>query len=66
MFRYATRAMAQLAATYPDHAVSAREVGEQQHISAKYLEQILRALKAAGLIHAIRGKEAVSRPRRRR
>ncbi len=56
-FRYGTRAVVQLAATQPERAVSVREVGQQQHISPKYLEHILQALKAAGLVHAIHGKQ---------
>jgi Rrf2 family protein len=53
--RYGARAMTQVAAAYPDRAVSVREVGEEQNISPKYLEHILRGLKAAGLVRAIRG-----------
>lgn len=55
-FRYGARAMAQLAAA-SNQAVSVRELGEQLSISPKYLEQILRRLKAAGLVTAVRGKE---------
>jgi Rrf2 family protein len=54
--RYGARAMIQLAADYPDRAVSVREVGEQQNLSPKYLEHILQALKAAGLVRVVRGK----------
>lgn len=64
-FRYGARAMAELAAAYPEHAVSVRMLAEQQHLSPKYLEQILRALKAAGLVQAVRGKAggyALTRP----
>ena len=57
IFRYGARALVQLAATYPDRAVSAREIGEKQGISAKYLEQILRVLKSRGLVRAVRGKQ---------
>jgi Rrf2 family protein len=53
--RYGARAVTQLAAAYPHRAVSVREVAEEQDISPKYLEHILRALKASGLIHAVRG-----------
>ncbi len=56
-FRYGARAMAGLGAAYPERAVSARQLGEQERVSAKYLEQILRALKAAGLVQAVRGRE---------
>jgi Rrf2 family transcriptional regulator, cysteine metabolism repressor len=57
--------MASLAAAYPEGTVSVRELGEQLSISPKYLEQILRALKASGLIEAVRGKQggyALGRP----
>jgi Rrf2 family transcriptional regulator, cysteine metabolism repressor len=57
IFRYGVRAMVQLAATHSDRAVSVRDIGEKQAISAKYLEQILRALKARGLVQAVRGKQ---------
>jgi Rrf2 family protein len=35
--------------------VSLREVGELEGISAKYLEHIMRALRTAGLVKAVRG-----------
>jgi Rrf2 family protein len=54
--RYGARAMIELAAAYPDHAVSVREVGQQQNLSPKYLERILQALKAAGLVKVVRGR----------
>jgi Rrf2 family transcriptional regulator, cysteine metabolism repressor len=54
-FRYGARAVVELAAAYPDRAVSVREIGEQQGISAKFLEHILGILKAAGLVQAVRG-----------
>ena len=49
--------MADLGDAYPDHAVSVRELGEHERVSPKYLEQILRSLKAAGLVQAVRGRE---------
>ncbi len=55
--RYGARAVAYLAGAYPGRAVSAREIGEKLRISAKYLEHILRALKAAGLVQAVHGKQ---------
>ncbi len=54
--RYGARALIELAAAYPERAVSVREVGEQQKISPKYLEHILQSLKAAGLVQVVRGK----------
>lgn len=53
--RYGSRALVELAAAYPERAVSVREVAQVQHISAKYLEHIMTTLKAAGLIKAVRG-----------
>ena len=53
--RYGSRALVELATAYPGRAVSVREVAQTQHISVKYLEHIMTALKAAGLIKAVRG-----------
>jgi Rrf2 family transcriptional regulator, cysteine metabolism repressor len=47
----------EIASAYPDRVVSVREVSEQQAISAKYLEQILRPLRAAGFVRSARGKQ---------
>ena len=55
--RYGARAMTQVASAHPDRAVSVREVAEQQAISPKYLEQIFRPLRVAGLVQAVRGKQ---------
>ena len=55
--RYGARAITQMASLGTDRPVSVREIGEKQAISAKYLEHILKALKAGGLVRAIRGKE---------
>ncbi len=55
--RYGARAITQVASVHPDRPVSVREIAEQQAISAKYLEQILRALKAGGLVQSIRGNQ---------
>ena len=46
-------------------SVSTPDIAERQHISRKYLEQILTHLKQAGLIHAqkgLRGGYSLSRP----
>jgi len=53
--RYGARALVELAPAYPDSPVSTRDLAERQHLSAKYLEQIMRSLKAAGLVTAVRG-----------
>ena len=54
---YAARAITQVASAPPDRAVSVREVAQQQGMSAKYLEHILKPLKAAGLVQAVHGKQ---------
>ena len=53
--RYGTRAMAALAVAYPEKAVSVKLIAQKQRLSAKYLEQIMAALKGAGLIKVVRG-----------
>ncbi len=53
--RYGTRAMLELALHQGEEPLSLREVAERQGISAKYLEQLLAALQAAGLVSAVRG-----------
>ncbi len=47
--------MTELAAIYPDKSLSVGEVAHNQHLSPKYLEQIMSALKIAGLVRAVRG-----------
>ena len=53
--RYGARALTQLALAYPDGTISIKNIAVKQHISAKYLEQIMRTLKAAGLVTSVRG-----------
>jgi Rrf2 family cysteine metabolism transcriptional repressor len=53
--RYGTRAMLDLALNSGEDVVSARELAARQGISAKYLEQLLASLRAAGLVRTIRG-----------
>ena len=53
--RYASRALAELAAVGADRTLSVREMAESQQLSPKYLEQIFAALKAGGLVEAVRG-----------
>ena len=55
--RYAARAMLALAARYKTGPMRAGEIAEDQGISIKYLENILAALKSAGLIIAVRGSQ---------
>jgi len=47
--------MAQLGLVYPNQTLSVRRVAERLGISVKYLEQIMSALKASGLVRAVRG-----------
>ncbi|MFC1672334.1 RrF2 family transcriptional regulator [Planctomycetota bacterium] len=53
--RYGSRAMATLAMAYPEEPVSVGQVARQQRLSAKYLEQIMAALKTAGLVTSTQG-----------
>lgn len=53
--RYGTRAMVALAMAYPERAVSVKVIAQKQHLSVKYLEQIMAPLKGAGLIKVVRG-----------
>lgn len=53
--RYALRLMLDLAALDGEEYVSLRDIAARQEISAKYLEQIVRQLARAGLLHSSRG-----------
>lgn len=53
--RYALRAMLELALREGRGAVQVREISKAQHISAKYLEQLLIPLHHAGLVLTERG-----------
>jgi Rrf2 family protein len=52
---YALRAMAMLAAIPPERSLQAQALAEAGRIPIKFLEQILLALKKAGLLHSKRG-----------
>jgi len=54
-FRYGTRSLVALAAGYPEKAIPVKLIARQQQLSIKYLEQIMAALKGAGLIKVVRG-----------
>jgi len=47
--------MLELALNYKNGALSIKDIAERQDISAKYLVQIITALKAAGLVVSVRG-----------
>jgi len=53
--RYGVRAMLELAMHQGRGPVALQELASRQEISAKYLEQLLIPLKAAGLVNSVRG-----------
>jgi Rrf2 family protein len=53
--RYAIRAILELANSYGKGPLQTRVIAQQQDISAKYLEQLMAALKSAGLVRSQRG-----------
>ena len=55
--RYALRLMVELAAHDPNENVPLKEIGQNQQISVKYLEQIITNLSRAGLVKSGRGSQ---------
>ena len=53
--RYGTRILLELARHPGGDPVRVSEISLQQDIPAKYLEQLIRTLKSAGLINSVRG-----------
>jgi Rrf2 family transcriptional regulator, cysteine metabolism repressor len=53
--RYATRAMLELADNFGKGPLQTRVIAKHQDISVKYLEQLMSALKSAGVIRSQRG-----------
>ena len=53
--RYAVMAMADLARTGADRAVSLAEIATRQEISLSYLEQLFARLRKSGLVKSVRG-----------
>ncbi|MGD0078973.1 MAG: Rrf2 family transcriptional regulator [Sedimentisphaerales bacterium] len=53
--RYATRAILELAEHFGKGPLQTRIIAKHQDISVKYLEQLMSALKSAGLIRSQRG-----------
>lgn len=53
--RYGTRMMLDLAVHYDQGPTPLREIAKRQDLSAKYLEQLIIPLKAAGFILSVRG-----------
>ncbi len=54
--RYAMRLMVRIAQMGPGGRVPLRQVAEEEDISLKYLEQVVRPLMAQGLVRSVRGK----------
>lgn len=52
---YGLRAMIDLAEHYGHGAVQSAQIAARQHISDPYLDQLLTALRKAGLVHSVRG-----------
>lgn len=53
--RYAMRAMLELADNFGKGPLQTRIIAQHQEISVKYLEQLMAALKSAGLVRSQRG-----------
>lgn len=53
--RYGTRAMVEIARSFPGTQVTRREIAERQQIPDSYLENILASLREGGLITTARG-----------
>jgi Rrf2 family transcriptional regulator, cysteine metabolism repressor len=63
--RYGTRAMLDLSLHYNEGPISIKDIAQRQDLSQKYLERLLVALQAAGLVRAVRGAKGgyqLSRP----
>ncbi|MBQ4530729.1 MAG: Rrf2 family transcriptional regulator [Lachnospiraceae bacterium] len=55
--RYALRLMIDLAINHNGEMVRIKDIAERQHISEKYLEQIISVLKKAGYVKSFRGAQ---------
>ena len=55
--RYALRLMVDLSLHDEGEHISLKDVAERQHVSMKYLEQIVSQLTKAGLLHSVRGPQ---------
>ena len=53
--QYGTRAMLELALQYGDDYISLSHIANEQGISLKYLEQLIRLLKRADIVESLRG-----------
>ena len=53
--RYGLRLLVYLAGGEPDALIQVKEIAKHENIPAKYLEQIIRPLKKAGMLKVVRG-----------
>ena len=53
--RYGLRLLVYLAGVEPDTLIQVKEIAKHENIPAKYLEQIIRPLKKAGMLKVVRG-----------
>ena len=53
--QYGARAMVDLALHYGEGPVVLKDIAKRQHISERYLEHLIVALKVAGLVNSMRG-----------
>ena len=53
--RYGLRLLVYLAASKADKLIQVKEIAEHEKIPVKYLEQIIRPLKKAGMLKVVRG-----------
>lgn len=53
--QYGLRAVVELAGAYPRGPLPLREIAQAQEVSPAYLEQIMLALRRAGLVASVRG-----------
>lgn len=56
--RYAIRTMLEIASDKSGKGILQKDIAFNQNISVKYLDHIISALKAADLIHTIKGKKS--------
>ena len=55
--RYGMRAVLELALAYGQGPLQVKIIAQRQNISGKYLEQLIAALKSAGIVRSIRGAQ---------
>ncbi len=53
--RYGMRAILEIAIAYGGKPIQIKTIAKKQNISNKYLEQLVAIMKAAGLVHSMRG-----------